>query len=50
MNCIRSLAISMLALTVLPTHQATAEPGNTARGERMYRAADPATRWSPIAT
>ena len=37
MNRIPLVAISTLILTALP-HRAVAEPGNAARGERMYRA------------
>jgi cytochrome c len=47
MNRIRSLAIAMLALTVLPTHRAAAEPGDIARGERMYRACAPCHSLEP---
>jgi cytochrome c len=37
MNRILPFAIAMLLLTTLP-YRATAEPGDAARGERMYRA------------
>jgi len=37
MNRIPAVAIAVLALTALP-YRAMAEPGNAARGERVYRA------------